>query len=36
MFCATLANVLITLLLPVRGPLTSALRDASDRVMRPA
>jgi len=35
MFCVTLANVLVILLLPVRRPLTSALRDVSDRVMRP-
>ena len=33
-FCATLANVLITLLLPVRHPTSPALLDISDHATR--
>jgi len=34
-FCVTLANVLITMLLPVRDPRSPVFRDTSDRVVRP-
>jgi len=34
-FCATLTNVLVTLLAPVRDPQNPALRDTSNHVMRP-